>query len=137
VSKKKDGKIYNLLDCFKSPLSRPLAASYLPSDMVRKLITCNLNIAFFLDVDAWIEQANQLPGVRMFLETSTNTRKAQEAAKGYELATYRGQLICMELPGGKFHLGQGSLDRILFDFQTPISLALSSLHSNIGKADGA
>jgi hypothetical protein len=120
-------RVVSMLDTTFDFLTRPLLSLPLPVRHIRRLAATELTLVLSLDVEKWMARANTSLGYdAMFFETPRQSRRAVAKKKGYTLPMQDGRLIAARSEGGAtMYLGSGALDRIFFDFQTPLSVARS------------
>lgn len=113
----------SLLDCYTNGLCRPLVSSYLPIEQIIRINSGAISVLMLLDIDRWIAEANRRFGNVFFLESKAKSKKVLAGDKGFTLINHKGHLVGLRTKDEGSYVGWGVLDRIYYDFQTPMSVA--------------
>jgi hypothetical protein len=115
-----ESPVYNLMDSFIIPSSRPLGAMDLPSELARKILTGEVLIILCLDLLKLMEIANSIKEGYLTLASKRDSAEARK--NNYSSLEYKGRLIQTNSSEGPGYLGMGMVERILFDQHSPVQL---------------
>jgi hypothetical protein len=111
------GKVYNLLDSFSDPLSRPFFSLNLPDKLLYDIINGNLIIVLCLDIKLFMKRANKKhPGLYYHTEPPPKT------ADTPNILSVGDKYIATDINGIANYVGNGIETRIIFDQHYPDSL---------------
>lgn len=120
--------IYNITDSFKLPMVKPFAELDLPLDILSKVMRGEICIILCLDIMRFIELANSI--IPDYLSLA-GKKESGLALKESVLFMKINNRVVKDKFGAL--LGQGLIDRIIFDLQYPRNII--EMHAELRPAD--
>ncbi|WP_191939635.1 hypothetical protein IFU37_022695 (plasmid) [Pantoea agglomerans] len=131
------GTVYNILDSYSDPLSRPFFSLNLPDKLLLDIVDNKLIVVMCLDYKLFVESANKkYPNLYFYTDFPPIMTRTEEmmSVDGKGVGSYVDKNIS--------YLGKGYESRIIFDKQYPASLIdwgykMSDIRKNLYKVNRA
>lgn len=129
------GNVYNILDSYSDPLSRPFFSLNLPDKLLLDIVDNKLIVVMCLDYKLFVESANKkYPNLYFYTDFPSIMTRTEEmmSVDGKGIGSYVDKNIS--------YLGKGYETRIIFDQQYPASLIdwgykMSDIRKNFSKVN--
>lgn len=115
-----ESSIFNLTDSFRDPWMRPLGATDLPFELMKKVFRGDILVIICLDIVRMIEVANKMR--TGYLDLASGHDAAKVRAKGVPLLQYKERFVRAKVGAVTSFVGQGMRDRVVFDQHLPSQL---------------
>jgi len=111
--------VYNLTDTFADPSVKPFASLNLPLEILTKILKSEVCVVLSLDLNKFIFVGNKLFPNMFSLGGAKESRKAFQ--QPLHLAECDGRIIKATAGGQTITMGTGIIERIIYDFQSPVN----------------
>jgi len=113
-------RVFNLTDSFRDPWTRPLGATDLPFELVKKIFRGDILVIICLDIVRMVQLANQM--LEGFLALTSARDAARVRGKGIPLLQCEDQFVRARIGTATYFVGEGLRDRVVFDQHLPSQL---------------